>query len=160
VQGLHFAVSEREDGWGWDRIEREATAMPAPEENVVRTTMRPEPVVPRPIVQARAEAPRASTLADRKRIREYLEEHYDEDNARWRGDLSDRKAGEALLVPLAWVTRVREEIFGPDDVNEAQAQAAEADTQTLKKLVDLEGLVQEALTEVAKLRAEVEGRHR
>jgi hypothetical protein len=118
TEGLDYSVSEHlGDGWGWDRIEHGARLMP--EDTVV--AFQPELAVEAPpVVQPEPEPPpdpeteRISTLAERKRIRGYLAKHYDEDNERWRGDLSDQRASEDLAMPPAWVMRVLEETFGPD----------------------------------------------
>lgn len=62
---------------------------------------------------AKAAPIRTPDFADKRRIREALDEHYDEASGYWRGELSDHKAAELLKVPRAWVTQVRD-IYGPD----------------------------------------------
>lgn len=71
---------------------------------------------------AMAEAPRQPSLDDRRRIRETLFAHYDEDAGRYSKAHSDRSVAAALKVPFAWVSQVREALgFGPDR-NEAGDQ--------------------------------------
>lgn len=70
---------------------------------------------------ATAEPPRQPTLADNRRIRDFIDSNYDEAAARWCGDLSDAKAADRLKVPRAWVASVRGAFYG-EDVNEAQVE--------------------------------------
>lgn len=84
-------------------------ALPEHTPKVVPMTAKPiaEPVV--------AEAPPTPTLAHRKRIREELEGHYDEEKQRYREGWSDKSLAAHLNVPAAWVAEAREvNGFGPD----------------------------------------------
>jgi hypothetical protein len=164
-----FKVFEGDDGWAWERIrpaesppiEEKEPTMEEPKSNGSHEP--PEPVL--------ADAPRPSTLSERKLIRDYLDQHYDEPNGRWYGDLNDKKAAAKLMMPLAWVADLREHTYGPD-VNEAEAKAREADVETLGllsgletkiadamgKADDLDRVVKDLTAEVVSLRRRVEGR--
>lgn len=82
--------------------------------------------VPSPILPpVRAEPPREPTPAQRRSIRETLELRYDEDKACYIDAQSDATIAEALQVPRAWVTQVREAGgYGPD-TNELASQRLE-----------------------------------
>jgi hypothetical protein len=161
-RGRDFRVFQLADGWGWDAIL--TTKEPSPmtdDSNIV--AIRRTPAIREmstPMTNTNDDSgPRASTIAQRREIRDYLDANYDEDNARWRGELSDKKAAEDLSMPRAWITQVRETTYGPD-VNEADAKAREVDAQTLKQISDLEGMITEIGRELTALRAKVEGRPR
>ncbi len=68
---------------------------------------------------------RTATREDNRRIRDHLDAHYDEEHQRWRGDGSDQKASDAPEVPRLWVSRLREELYGPDrnEANDENRQA-------------------------------------
>jgi hypothetical protein len=69
-----------------------------------------------------AESPREATAVDKRRIREALETHYDEDAERYRQSFSDKAVAAKLDVPPAWVTAQRVAGgYGPDR-NESGAQ--------------------------------------
>lgn len=143
-----FRVFKLADGWGWDRIN-------TPEENQEDQPMTLDsnsvelPVAAAPpavVVEAiHAAPPPQPTNTERREIRDYLDKHYDEDFSRWRGDLSDQRAAEAMDVPRAWITELRvANGLGPDQ-NEEQARLAAAEAQALKTLDDLEALVLDSM---------------
>lgn len=157
--GLDYRTLKFEDGWGWDAT---TTTTTITEEKTMSLNDR---IVTRAVTMSDAApmpanddtGPRASTLAQRREIRDYLDANYDDDNGRWRGDLSDRKVAELLGMPRAWITQVRDSVFGPD-INEVQAKEREVDAQTLKQLADLEGIIGEVQKEIGLLRSKLEGR--
>jgi hypothetical protein len=61
--------------------------------------------------------PRTMTREERRKIWRYLDEVYDVPNTRYLDDLTDHKVAEALKVPRAWVSEIRDEAFGPDGGN-------------------------------------------
>jgi hypothetical protein len=124
-----YRLVEAADGWGWERVFKPAAETPPP--NIEENPM-PEPdlrVVP-PEPTSQADGPNRE---QRRIIRRHIEENYDQDAQRWRGDLSDEKVGRHFAIPTAWVTQVREDgDYGPD-VNEAAKDIT-------KEIGDLEGL--------------------
>lgn len=87
----------------------------------------PNPVSAPPAAPTVAAAPPPpASPADRKKVREALYEHYDEDKARYRQSWSDKALGAKLQVPWAWVAEIREALgFGPDQCEAADLRAAE-----------------------------------
>ncbi|MFC0633278.1 hypothetical protein [Brevundimonas balnearis] len=84
-----------------------------------RAKSNPKPVPQEPMM---VEPPRQPTLDDRRRIREALFAHYDEESGRYSKAHSDRSVAAALKVPFAWVSQVREALgFGPDRNEAADA---------------------------------------
>lgn len=71
---------------------------------------------------------RQPTVADNRRVRVAVEDHYDEDRQMYRGNWSDRMLAEELKVPRAWVTRARE-MYGPDVNNDAEIRRQAAQVQ-------------------------------
>ena len=124
-----YRMVEAADGWGWERVFKPAAETPPP---VVEENPMPEPdlrVVP-PEPTSQADGPNRE---QRRIIRRHIEENYDQDAQRWRGDLSDEKVGRHFAIPTAWVTQVREDgDYGPD--------ANEAASQITKEVADLEDL--------------------
>jgi hypothetical protein len=119
------------DGWGWDLIAPPAAAATPPVQEE-KPMSEPDP---RPELRVVEPAPQADgpNREQRRIIRRYIEESYDQDAQRWRGDLSDEKVGRHFAIPAAWVTQVREDgDYGPD-VNEAAKDIT-------KEIGDLEGL--------------------
>ena len=60
-----------------------------------------------------ASATRTMTPADRAKIREFLDGHYDERRECLLDGFTDKTAGEKLGVPWAWVRDMREFAYGP-----------------------------------------------
>jgi len=104
-------------------------------------TRLPAKVTPKePAVQA--EQPRQPNQADKTRIRQHLMDYYDESLGIYQDDFSDRKIGEMLKVPFAWVSNMRDAMgLGPDE-NEAGGQFNQA--------------IKEARAEAKRLRADAE----
>lgn len=63
-----------------------------------------------------ANAPRAATREDRRRITEKISEHYLENG--YEPPWTDKLIAEALKCPVSWVAEVREFSFGPEGSNE------------------------------------------
>jgi hypothetical protein len=86
----------------------------------ITVTTQPKPVL------ARASAPRDPTVADRRRIMDALEEHYDVAGGYYTASWSDEGLAEKLKTPRAWVQAVREMFFGESGDCQATAQKSEA----------------------------------
>lgn len=81
---------------------------------------------------------KVATLRDRQRIAAALDDRYDTTAGRYKGNSTDVAIGEELSVPRAWVTSVREMLYGPSGANEAQASAAPALAALRQRLTALE----------------------
>lgn len=84
-------------------------------------------IAPAPVPTPAATPPREATVADNRRIRQHLDEVYDDEAGRYRFDGSDHKSAELLKLPRAWVSRIRD-LYGPD-----RSQADEAKRADLAK---------------------------
>jgi hypothetical protein len=124
-----FTVMKTPEGWVWDFIWNDKSSA-----SQVASTPIPPPAPPAP---AAIETPpmnppdveitkdiRQPTILDNRRIREKVEEVYDEDAQRYRYEWSDQTVATNLQVPRAWVSRVRE-LYGPD-VNDSERLRDEA----------------------------------
>jgi len=120
---------------------------PAMQPEPMESSMSEEAVV----VTVQAEPPRQPTQEDNRRIRDYLDGHFDDRNGRWTDDLSDAKAAERLKLPRAWVSRIRE-FYGPD-TNEAAERVGEQAAALADRAAALEATALELAT-----RAETLGR--
>lgn len=69
-----------------------------------------------------AEPPRQPAAEDKRRIRDKLDELYDEDAGRYRQAHSDKSVAALLVVPAKWVADIREAMGMGPDVNEAAEQ--------------------------------------
>jgi hypothetical protein len=56
---------------------------------------------------------RKPSLSDNRRIRQALDDAYDEEKQRYSGNQTDQSIGAELGVPWAWVRSYREEHYGP-----------------------------------------------
>lgn len=74
------------------------------------------------------------TREERTKVREAVEEHYDERQECWHGDLTDAKVAEMLKVPRVFVSKVRE-VYGPDR-NRAEDLKREAELLVKKQRID------------------------
>lgn len=72
----------------------------------------------------RAPPPPKPTVADRRRIGEALDEHYDTDAGRYRKAFSDDAVAQKLNVPRAWVAEVRAFSYGEGAGNESDIEKA------------------------------------
>lgn len=98
-------------------------------------------IEPKESKMAAAPAVRVATGEERRRIREALDDHYDEEAGRYRSSFSDKALSAKLDVPSKWVTDLREACgYGPDQ-NEATAER-NAEIEAVK-------------TEIAKLQADL-----
>ena len=90
----------------------------------------------------KADPPREATKDQRRRIVLTLDEHYDTKASVYIGDMSDQAIARQLNVPVAWVAREREDLFGPCNDNEdnkkiqADLKAARDCLQSLEKAVE------------------------
>lgn len=93
-----------------------------PEPQVAAPASAPTPSQEQPTMAT--DSPRVCPPATAGRIiRALLDDHYDVEQERYNGDMSDAKLAEQMDIPRAWVTQEREK-FGPD-VNEIDAQGEE-----------------------------------
>lgn len=120
-----------------------AAAFSKATEQTIANNPDPRPFVSQPALAEKIVAMtsdiRQPSLADRRRIRESVEEHYDEDKQRWDGDMTDAGLAHKLDVPRQWVTMVRE-MYGPD-VNDSERTMHEAQTiRTRQRIQEAETL--------------------
>lgn len=134
IEDVHYRVLRDADRW-W----RYEITEPTPQQQIIEK----EPTVSDGSTQAvpdaesvpHAEPARPSTPADSRRIRDALDnDYYDEANERYKGDWNDARVAEAMKVPRAWVTRVRE-IYGPDR-NDGERLAAAAKLAAQKAQIE------------------------
>lgn len=108
-----------------------------------------------PVPEAlKADTPRTPTREDNRRIRDALDEHYDERAGAYHGSMRDKTLAGKLIVPVAWVAAVREQFFGPDKcevddvaVQMLKAQAAtvaELETEYLRTMEDFDARITQA----------------
>lgn len=94
-----------------------------------KTMSQPQPAVPEP--------PREATVDERRRILDALEEHYDVQAKRYTGSFTDDAVSSKLKLPRAWVSDLRDKLFGPE-ANEAKALRDAALEELAKRASDLE----------------------
>lgn len=130
----------REKGWrigralGKDECPRcvaKSRQKPQKDEPMTKPATPPLTVVPSP------EPPRQPTIPERRKIMEELEIVYLVSQQRYSGSTTDKSLAERLNVPRAWVTELRESLFGPE-ANEAQAQRNQQLDEVEVKLNELE----------------------
>lgn len=81
------------------------------------------------ITPLKAEPPREMTREDRRVILLKLNETYVDERTGYDKGWSDKRVAEDLGVPQAWVAKLRDENFGPENSNEEARQAvAQFDT--------------------------------
>lgn len=119
---------------------------------------------PDPIPEAPAASePRTPTRDDRRRIRDALDVHYQVERGRYAGAWSDKKLGETLKLPWAWIAEERELGYGPDaseitSINQAKIDALRARIEKINEecmgfLLNLDkkiGELKEAVERVAR----------
>lgn len=64
------------------------------------------------------EKPREMQPADKRKIFRAIDDNYDERGLRYVGDSTDETIAKSLDMPRAWVSKVRQESFGPSGANE------------------------------------------
>ena len=122
---------------GWESPSPTGGLCPNCATESIRLSRITRPIVPVPkrtgqrdskpeVLKMAAEAPREPTAADRRRIRDALDEHYVEDKACYRQSFSDKALAAKLTVPAKWVSDLRElGGYGPDANEEASVIVAE-----------------------------------
>ncbi|MCA6280673.1 hypothetical protein [Phenylobacterium sp.] len=99
-----------------------------------------------------AEPPKTPTIEQRRRMRDALDEHYNEDASCYRASFSDKAVAAKLDMPEKWIADLREANgFGPN-VNEAAKNASRALDELEKRLNDHETAV---LSELDALRRDL-----
>jgi hypothetical protein len=86
---------------------------------------------------------------ERRIIISKLNDVYVDEKIGYRGDWSDGKVATDLGVPVQWVAEIRDENFGPEDINEA-------DTELAKKMTELEHMAAEVLAAIKEYDAAVD----
>jgi len=105
------------------RSENMASAMKEKEPRVsAPTTIVTEDLSP---MATTAEPPRTATREDKRRIRDFLDSNYDDNLGRYFKDWTDEKAATKLNLPRAWVSDLREDLYGPDICEAGQARTKE-----------------------------------
>lgn len=94
---------------GWTNVRPDRATCPA------CSTPGPKSAAPKEMLMV-AEPPRQPTIEDKRRIRDALFAHYQEEKACYAKAHSDKSVASALNVPSAWVAAAREALgFGPDE---------------------------------------------
>ena len=99
----------------------------------------------KPAEEIKAEAPPAMTRDDKRIINLKLHEVYINETIGYDADWTDHRVAESLGIPRAWVSQVREELFGPAG-EPPEIKALEADLATVTASV-------ERIKEAAKINA-------
>ncbi len=118
--------------WAKRDAEAAASAEPAPAEVVA--TVRKIIAEPEPL---RADPPPQPTRMDKRRIKEALDDHYNVEHQMYRGSVNDRALAEQLDVPPAWVSELREDLYGP-----AESEADEKTLAEVKAIADQLGQIE------------------
>lgn len=119
----------------------------APQVKLVVVPKQIEPPMQNTITPSKAEPPREMTREDRRVILLKLNETYIDERTGYDKSWSDKRVATDLGVPQAWVAKLRDENFGPENSNEEAREAVaaieplKAEATKLKKDI-------EALTEV------------
>ena len=74
-------------------------------------------------------APREPTIEERIKIRNLLDQHFDDSAGYYLDDMSDQKIGAEVNVPWAIVARMREAAYGPIRTDPERGQAAAVSRQ-------------------------------
>jgi hypothetical protein len=137
-EGIDYWISQdAHNYWIWTTTPPAAEPAPQPEAQA------PEPQPKEPEMGANmisdepppAPAPgREWTREERSKVREAVEEHYDDQRECWHGDLSDARVAEMLKVPRIFVTNVRS-IYGPDR-NRSEDLKREAELLAKRQKID------------------------
>lgn len=85
-------------------------------------------VVPKekPMTNAIAEAPRAASREEKRIILAKLDDVYDTNRQRYSQSWTDHKVATDLGVPRAWVSDLRDQLYGPEGNPEITSMLAEA----------------------------------
>ena len=126
---------------------KEVIPMPKP-------AVKPAAPVAAPVIKTLAELPRLPTREDNRRIRQALDEHYDDGGPYYFDDLSDVALADKLNVPRAWVSDLREQSYGPDTNVAAIRKVATAVDLEKRLTVAIDDAVNRA-ADLEALRAEV-----
>lgn len=87
--------------------------------NETRPPQEPKPMTQAAVTPIAPAAPRAPSLTDRRRIMEALEGCYDRNAGRYVGSATDATIAKGLGdIPTAWVSDLREMLFGPHGDND------------------------------------------
>lgn len=118
-------------------------AQPDPQVRVI------EPTKEETVMTAAAQ-PQQPTPADRRRVSDALEEHYLTEKGCYRDSFSDEALAAKLDVPRAWVTELRELLFGPGAGNEAREKQQEEFKALRAEFEDASGKIMTMLDGIEK----------
>lgn len=138
TQDVNFKIVQTLNGWSFQIMDNNQS-------NVVAIS----PSALSPAGVPIAEPPRQMTRENRRFIDESIAGLYDPKKERWLKDNSDKNMAERLKVPRAWVTEVREQLYGAFDRNEAAEQQS-------KKLDEAIAMAEAASTRLLEMAAEAE----
>ncbi|PZR36474.1 hypothetical protein [Caulobacter segnis] len=99
--------------------------------------------------------PRQPSLADIRKIRQALDEAYDDEAGCYRGNASDRSLSERLDVPRAWVSNEREHAYGPERCEQDREDLAKVEG-IKQRAADLEAQAMEVAQAAETLRRDAE----
>src|SRR5581483_6715139 len=114
-----------------------------------------QPAAPATAAAPVADGAREMSREDRRIIFEKLNDVYLDENRGYSADWTDAKVAADLGVPRAWVSRVREEMFGPEKSSENIRAAIEEGKAIIRGVEDLRVAVNTANDLVRKVQAEV-----
>jgi hypothetical protein len=117
------------------------SSKPPQSEKVILMNSAASIVTPKTAAPARAVAPaepRGPTRDEKRIIFQKIDEMYVGETVGYSGGWSDKKIAADLAVPLAWVSAIREENFGPDMDEESATVLADAKAL----LSDVRGMIQ------------------
>jgi hypothetical protein len=114
------------------------------------------PPEPPPVVEPQlSEGVRTPTREQNRAIRDMLDNHYDEDKQRYKGSCSDAVIADKLKFPRKWVSDIREQFCGPDDVNELSAEMVAELTELKTDMTKIESNLEGCLTQLEALKNRV-----
>lgn len=122
------AVRQNFEAKGWRITGRRSWVCPAcARKKKIHPTIEPKEKTTMTLPQPAAA--RTMTPADRMKIREFLDGHYDEQRKCLLDGHTDQSAGEKLGLPWSWVRDIREAAYGPIETDpeliELKKQAAD-----------------------------------
>lgn len=96
-------------------------------------------------------APRAPTVADRRKIMDELELSYDIKACCYINGLSDERVSQTLGLPRAWIGEVRSQFFGELNVNADELAVRNELTAALAEFKQLKGRIGQLEGKIAEL---------
>lgn len=161
-----FLASVRRAGWEADEKRREAycpehTASKrrkAQRAALLATVVKDEPSSQEPLVSTTTTAPvvpKPLTTDQRVRIRGLLDKHFDDKAGRYLDNMSDQAIADAVAVPRAHVTTMREAAYGPLRVTAEMEDLAKANEALARAVAALQRQVEQVQSNVTELAAKL-----